>query len=346
LVNTTTDAGSKVQGLPAQLGVWTTLWQQSQDRLAGVADLSGKARQAVSRSSRPRPGLRWRRALLLSLALHGLALLGVARLPGHLPRPRLADTCVGHGAGVEIDESEPYTFLVTRAAARTPAPPPSPPPSAAIAKGPPSVPAPAPVFPPGEPRIKQEPGGFASAGRSPGPGRGGTTFFQIPTQAEKVVYVIDRSASMGLHGALDAARRELRASLERLPPTAHFQVIVYSLRAEPLLPSQPGWLAATAENKDLVAIALGVLPAEGSTHHDQALPRALGLQPDVIFFLTDADDLTQADVRAVTQRNRGRSVIHVVELSTAHRHRPDMPLQTLARDNGGVYQAVDLGGGQ
>jgi hypothetical protein len=307
--------------------------------------LSRKERQVVSRLSRPR----WSLALLLSLALHGLVVVGLARLPGREVAPRVAGCAVGGGCDAQLDgDADTYAYLVSPA---TPVPAhlPSPPPSISlIAKAQPRPPIPPPALAGLSSGIKGETHGFANTGPSPehSPGVGGTIFFKIPVRAEKVVYVIDRSASMGLRGALDTARRELRASLHRLPPTAQFQVIVYSSRAEPLLPSQPGWLAATAENKELVAIALGVLPAEGSTRHDQALPRALALQPDVIFFLTDADDLTDRDVRTVTEHNRGRSVIHVVELSTANRQRPGMPLQALARANGGMYHAVDLGGGQ
>ena len=147
--------------------------------------------------------------------------------------------------------------------------------------------------------------------------------------------------SMGLHGALEAARRELLTSLEQLPPTTRFQVIVFNSTAGPLIPSQPQWLEATAANRQLVARALADLPAEGGTNHDLALPKALALQPDVIFFLTDADDLTAAQLRSITLHNRGRTVIHTIELNTANRGRPQMPLQLLARENGGVYQAVD-----
>jgi hypothetical protein len=146
---------------------------------------------------------------------------------------------------------------------------------------------------------------------------------------------------MGRDGRLDAARRELLASLAQLPEGARFQVIVYNSTATPLLPDCPGWLPATAESRRRVALTLVALEAEGATRHDLALPKALALEPDVIFFLTDADDLTEDYRRLVTRCNHGRSVIHVIELNTAHRGRPDMPLQALARENGGAYQAVD-----
>jgi hypothetical protein len=307
----------------------------------------------VSPSSRRRPAVRWRAALALSLALHGLALFSLAHVPcGVFVRPGPAGGDDGGEAPPPEESPEPVCFLTSgptptsRPARPAPKPPAAPAPQAV------APPRTAPVPPPAEitvlpdpPRPNgAEPGSFASSGRGAGPvpPAGTTTFFQVPARAEAVVYVIDRSASMGLGGRLDAARRELLASLERLPETARFQVLVYNSTTEPLLPDRPGLLPATAENKRRVAAALAGLQAEGGTRHDQALPRALALLPDVIFFLTDADDLTEDHLRAVTARNRGRSVIHVIELNPANRNRPDRPLQVLARQSHGVYQAVDL----
>lgn len=65
----------------------------------------------------------------------------------------------------------------------------------------------------------------------------------------------------------------------------------------------------------------------------------------MIFLVTDADDLTDAQVLEVTRLNAGRTAIHTVELSLANRQRAFMPLQRLARENGGRYQAVDLNAG-
>jgi hypothetical protein len=298
------------------------------------------------------PG-RWRRALLLSLALHALALLAVAGLPCRLPR-RQTGPCFGPEVEApQLDgTAEPVCFLAPRArparrpAPAAPTPQPSPPPTETISVVPTPSPPPVPQAPTAAAASAgATPGGEPSGlpgGRPQGPeGTGGTSFFHIATRAGKVVYVIDCSMSMGLNGALDAAKRELLASLGRLPPAAYFQVIVYNSTARPLLASQRDWLRATPENRQLVAQALRDLQAEGATNHDQALPRALALQPDVIFFLTDADDLTEAYLRSVTQRNRGRTVIHTIELTAGHGSESQMPLQQLARLNGGVYRAVD-----
>jgi hypothetical protein len=302
----------------------------------------GPSEKTVPGVLRRRGAGRWRLALFVSLALHGAAVLAVAALPGRLPRPHRPAV----GAPVERlpteNGSDCVTFLVRRAAPRrgsAAAPIILVPEAPAATQPTPPVPLAHPHAPSrGTPQTAAALGSATVPQAGTAPGKGGTTFFQIATQAESVVYVIDRSASMGLGGALDLARRELLASLERLPSSARFHVLVYNSTATPLL---PGWLQATPENKLRVASALRDLRAEGGTRHDQALPRALSMQPDVIFFLTDADDLAEADLRDFTRRNHGRSTIHVVELNTANRGRPDMPLQLLARQNGGTYQAVD-----
>jgi hypothetical protein len=167
-------------------------------------------------------------------------------------------------------------------------------------------------------------------------------FFGVPAQGMKIVYVIDRSSSMGRYGALTRASAELVASLRSLPPDALFQVIVYNSTAHPLIEGEGGLLPATSAHVQRAIETLALLDATRGTVHDRALPLALALQPDVIYFLTDADDLTTAYLRAITERNHGRAVIHVIELNIANSQRPDAPLQVFARQNRGTYRAVDL----
>ena len=97
--------------------------------------------------------------------------------------------------------------------------------------------------------------------------------------------------------------------------------------------SRPGRRAARA------------LPYGGTVAHGfltlALLPRmlteAIDLGPDVIYFLTDEDDLESRDVLAVTRRNRGRVSIHALCLVPPG---GESPMQRLARDNRGVFQVV------
>ncbi len=164
----------------------------------------------------------------------------------------------------------------------------------------------------------------------------------MPARGLSVVYVVDRSASMGLGGALATARRELLASLRQLPVEARFQVIVYNGAPETLLPPDGTLAPATAANVARAAAALEECGPAGATRHQPALVAGLRLRPDVLFLLTDADDLSDDDLAAAARANTARTVIHTVELSTEHRGQPAMPMQRLARAHGGTYQAIAL----
>lgn len=182
-----------------------------------------------------------------------------------------------------------------------------------------------------------------SEGGASGGGAAGISFFRIPVRGQQVVFVIDRSASMGLNGAFAAARKELLASLDRLPAEASFQVIAYNRGAEPLRPGgRVGLIPASPEMKRQARRLLESLRAEGGTDHLAALKRGLLLQPDVLFFLSDADDLTGEQIQAISRFNRGRTIIHTVAVTASPRADAENPLRELARANGGMFRMVDL----
>jgi hypothetical protein len=82
--------------------------------------------------------------------------------------------------------------------------------------------------------------------------------------------------------------------------------------------------------------------AAGGTDHVQALCRGLALHPDVLFFVTDADDLPLEKIDYISRCNRG-TAIHAIELSRRRNPRPAGPLAQLARGNGGTYRQVSAG---
>ena len=184
---------------------------------------------------------------------------------------------------------------------------------------------------------KREPGG-KEGGQG---GRATTAFFQLAAAGGSVVYVIDRSTSMGINGGLAVARRELVASIQQLAPGVSFQVIAYNRSADPLaLNAQKGLVPASPANKSQAVRLVESLRPEGGTDHIAALRRALLLRPDALFFLTDADALSEEEVRAVTRLNQGRTVIHAVEITPTPKSERPSPLQRLAQANRGRYQAV------
>lgn len=184
----------------------------------------------------------------------------------------------------------------------------------------------------------------ARGNSGPGLGEGTTQFFQVPGHGASVVYVIDCSSSMGLHGALDAAKREMLASLQRLAESVRFQVIAYHRSAEPLhIDGHRDLIPATAANKLRAAELIKELQARGGSAHETALRRALELRPEVIYYLTDAGELSVAQVWAVTKMNHGRTAIHAIELTPDPHSAETSALPLLAAKNRGVYRAVSRG---
>lgn len=187
-----------------------------------------------------------------------------------------------------------------------------------------------------------EPRASASGSSSPlADARGSEgNLFPLHARAASVVYVLDHSVSMGLDRKLDFARRELIDSLRRLPRSVRFQVIAYNNSAETMLVDGRGdLLPADPAIVNKAVAQLQTLGAVGNSNHLAALRCGLDLHPDVLYFLTDADNLKPEVIAAITQRNQ-RSVIHTIELTHRRTSQPDGPLARLARDNHGTYRPV------
>lgn len=188
--------------------------------------------------------------------------------------------------------------------------------------------------------------GSSGSTRVPSGGRARAQVFGLPSEGYKFVYVFDRSASMGGSGrsALNRAKAELMASLESLGETHQFQIVFYNDKPTMFaLAGQPGKLVfGNQPNKVQANKFIQGIVADGGTEHEPALLLALGLQPDVIFFLTDAgDQLTPNQVDKVTSRNRRGTVINTIEFGDGPRVGPNFLLQ-LAERNGGRNQYVDV----
>jgi hypothetical protein len=199
-------------------------------------------------------------------------------------------------------------------------------------------------------------GGVTSAGgmtegpgRRPGSlgGKGRATLFGITAEGWKFVYVFDRSDSMNWYQGkpLKAAKTQLLASLDSLDSTHRFQIIFYNQRPEIFNPTgQRHKLAfATEQNKRNADKFIRGITATGSTHHVDALRLATGLQPDVIFFLTDAGEpqLSAGQLYDIRRRAAG-TVIHTIEFGVGPQDNPNNFLVKLARENDGehVYQDI------
>jgi hypothetical protein len=189
-------------------------------------------------------------------------------------------------------------------------------------------------------------GGGAGGGSGGGAGRGigpGTQFFGAKDHAHSFAYVIDCSGSMATRNSLEVAKRELLASLGQLPPDAEFAVVFYNLQARMLTDPQGrrGLMAATISNKARVQTQLATIASDGGTDHMLALRAALGLKPEVIFFLTDADLMTNSDVNEILAEV-GATRIQAVEFGRGTTLGQQTPLARLATTTGGSYLYIDV----
>jgi hypothetical protein len=298
----------------------------------------------VGKPPNGRPRSRLPLAVLLSLAFHGLFALFVFAVSSTGGRP--PDAPVDTLVTVPVEQ---FSLFLVSAPSSRPAPPcPAPVPPAPEPEAPFTVRVDAPPAVPASPSIQiasRDSTGQAD-GQSPEEASGGgmstrnapATFFGATAPARSVVYVIDRSISMGLNGGLAAAREELLASLECLPATARFQVLLYNRTVRSLHGGGDGLVPASAEARHEVAALVADLRAEGGTSHLPALRQALALHPDLILLFTDADDLSLQDVQTLTRLNRGGTAIHTIEWT--NESHADGPLALLARLNRGTYRSL------
>ncbi|MEX2114238.1 MAG: hypothetical protein WD845_13685 [Pirellulales bacterium] len=178
-------------------------------------------------------------------------------------------------------------------------------------------------------------------------GQARTEIFGAVGEGNKFVYVFDRSGSMDGHGGapLASAKAELLASLEHLQPTHQFQIIFYN--SKPRVFNPTGVLGrlvfGTDQNKYLAQKFVGSITADGATRHEEALEIALRMQPDVLFFLTDADQpqLSAGQLAQIAQMNRGAS-INAIEFGYGPQSDADNFLVRLARQNNGSHVYVDV----
>ena len=195
-------------------------------------------------------------------------------------------------------------------------------------------------------------GNLSLAGKSPGSrnisgGKARTGVFGTSGEGHSFVYVFDCSASMGSPNGrpLAAAKKELLESIKSLGEMHQFQIIFYNERPQVLnLTGTPGKLTFGNEaNKDGARRFVSRIEAELSTQHEPALLLAVNMRPDVIFFLTDADDpiLDDRQLARIRRINGGVSAIHTIEFGIGG-STPNNFLQKLAHQNSGSYVFFDV----
>jgi hypothetical protein len=195
-----------------------------------------------------------------------------------------------------------------------------------------------------QPGTSQPNAASGSRGSLAGGGYTKVSIFGVEGTGNKFVYVFDRSASM--EGApLAAAKRQLIESLQSLEDTHQFHIIFFNhkLRSFDITAGGRRIAFGTERNKKLASNFVGGITADGGTDRFAALKQALAFRPDVVFFLTDADDPMSASEMADIERLQTRigTAICAIEFGRTAAAPAKNFLTELARLSGGQYGYVN-----
>jgi uncharacterized protein with von Willebrand factor type A (vWA) domain len=186
--------------------------------------------------------------------------------------------------------------------------------------------------------------GLGRSGVPGGTGYATTSVFGVEGKGNKFVYLFDRSASM--EGApLSAAKKQLLDSLRSLDSVHQFQIVFFNSRTRVFEAAGNGHRVAFASdrNKQLAANFVGGITADGGTDRMVALREAIAMSPNVIFFLSDADDpMSASELAEITRLNRrAQAAICVIEFGRKPAPTANNFLMQLATESGGQYGYVD-----
>ena len=176
-------------------------------------------------------------------------------------------------------------------------------------------------------------------------GQSRTTFWNVEAIGQSFVFVIDRSASMAHRDALDLAKKELFQSVELLAPGSRFQIVFCNTESFMLTIGDGGLIDANPANIARAKREIERIVPEGGTDHVKPLMLAFGLRPEVSYFLSDADMLSERDANLLTAENRKANVpatLFAIEFGNGPSRGGDKPLRRLAAENDGTYSYLDV----
>ncbi len=176
-----------------------------------------------------------------------------------------------------------------------------------------------------------------------------TSVFGIEGVGARFVYVFDRSSSMNGYSGLPMAnaKNELIKSLQSLGKVHQFQLIFYNETpmAYGQLSGAAGMLAGTDENKKMAIGYVRRMIPDGGTVHLSAIRMGLAMAPDVIYFLTDADEpgVSGREMEDLVDRAaRVGTVIHTIQFGTQSNPSGNSWMAELAKSTGGKYRYLDV----
>lgn len=183
-------------------------------------------------------------------------------------------------------------------------------------------------------------GGFEGLGTGSGrgTGTGGGGFFGAggddEGEANKIVYIVDRSGSMT--DSIDYVKYELKRSIRELGPEKQFHIIFFSSGPALEMPARR-LVSATEPNKAKAFEFVDGIIAQGETDPDEAIKRAFAVGAELIYLLTDGE-FDKSVVDTIKTLNKGGKVtIHTIGFIYKD---GEKILKDIASQNNGNYKFV------
>lgn len=170
-----------------------------------------------------------------------------------------------------------------------------------------------------------------------------STYYGIPICAKRIVFVIDTSVSMNGQ-PMQAAKVALLKAVESLPESVSFDIVMFDQTATVW---QPRLLPATLPAKQQASQSVIARGMKIGTASHAALNSAFGLEPEVIYFLSDGeptDGQPGQIVESISERNRTRRIsIHTIGVVTRRGGGAGLThfMKPLAEFNWGTFRLVD-----
>jgi len=158
-------------------------------------------------------------------------------------------------------------------------------------------------------------------------------------QARSIVYVMDRSGSMS--DTISLLQRELLRAIGRLEPDQSFNVIWFNEGKATLWSRR--MMKATIDNKREAFDQIKTIQANGQTEPMDAVNKALGFGPDVMFLLSDGDfgEYNETVIRLFKKKNkRGRTIVNTILFIFDTGGDGGRILRKIAEMNRGTYKHV------
>lgn len=158
-------------------------------------------------------------------------------------------------------------------------------------------------------------------------------------KARSIVYVLDRSGSMG--DTFGRLQRELMRAIGSLEPDQEFNVIWFN--EGPATEWSHRMRRATLENKRDAFSKLKRIFPDGNTEPRDAIRKGLGYEPDVLFLLSDGDfgEENQRIIRLIADKNREkRTIINTILFVYDTMGDGERVLRRIAEMNRGTYKHV------